>query len=630
MFKKIYPNRGKLVFDGGKNSKYEKSLIEDNESPSCANVIFNAGSVGTRDGFSKVNTASVGTYVCDGIYSRQGQNSSDTMVAFFGGHGFTLVGTSFSTIPSAQSIYTAGTRIAGAQMENHLFVNNGNVIPYKYNGVAFTRHGIYPPTDTASYVTGAGGNPNGAYSYKFTYVNSASVESDASTFSTTLTVAASKIEISSIPVAAQSFGVNSRNIYRTVASGATFFRVGSISDNTTTVFSDNIADASLGALAPVDKGVPPKYTTIIYHKNRLFMNDTANPQFIWYTDIDEPYTVGPLSFLTLGDGSTDLVKALGIQDSNLVVFCERSPWIVYMADTNPANWRIVRAKSDMTTKSPFGIFNYNNKLAFPAVQNDTFIGISALASGTQEPTTTYLTLLAAGGVTKSDRVEPDMFDMADAYVGNFSAIVHKNRALISMTKTAGNTLNNIVYVMDFSNSNLSDKQTESWCPYTGLNVAQFVIHNGLLYYGTSTATGFVYQESPGVYSDDGSAIDSYFWTKEFSGSGGEESYSKDFRFTNILVDLAGNYNMILRYRTNSDSGVGTSVNVNLNPNASLWGVMKWGIGTWGGGDFQGDIRIYLATLRGKRVQFMFSNGNTANQRFKVHHQNFTYNLKGQR
>jgi len=49
-FRRIYPGPGKIVFDGGKNNKYEKSIIEDNESPDCLNVDFNAGSVGTRSG----------------------------------------------------------------------------------------------------------------------------------------------------------------------------------------------------------------------------------------------------------------------------------------------------------------------------------------------------------------------------------------------------------------------------------------------------------------------------------------------------------------------------------------------------------------------------------------------------
>jgi len=461
-FSRIYPPTGRLLFDGGQNSKFEQSIIQDNESPDCFNVEVTAGAVQTRDGFIKVNTASVGSFVCDGIYSRHGTNSSDTLVAFYGGHGFTMNGTSMVTIPSAQSIFTAGVRVGAAQMENHIFFGNGTAV-YKYNGTAFTRHGVEVPSNTAAYVSGAVGVLNGLYTYKYTFVNSASVEGNISSGSTPITITLGQTNISSIPVGTQSFGVASRRIYRNVTSGTTWMLLTTIADNTTTTFVDNVADSALGAVAPTDNGKPPNYSVIIYHQNRLFMNDPGSPQVVWYTNLNEPYTVGALNFLTVGDGSTDLVKAFGIQDNNLVVFGEQSPWIVYMPDTDPNNWKVVKAKSAYSSKSPFGIFNYNNKLAFPAMQNDKFIGIGALSSGTQEPTTSYLTLLAAGGEMKSDRIEPDMFDIQEAYVGNISSIVFKNRAFIAMTKASPNSTNNRVYVMDFSIDNVTkDQQVSSY------------------------------------------------------------------------------------------------------------------------------------------------------------------------
>ncbi len=629
-FRKVFPPSGRNLFDGGKNSKYEKSIIEDNESPDCLNVVFDAGSVGTRNGFKKVNTASVGSFVCEGLYTRQGTNNAETMVAFYNGSGFTLNGTSLVTIPSAQSIFTIGVRVGATQMENHAFFGNGGTIPYKYNGTDFTRHGVYPPTLTTSQITGGAGNPNGLYQYAYTYINSASVESNMSTFSTAITAVNCKIELTSIPIAPQSWGVGTRRIYRTVTSGASMFRVATLSDNTTTTYSDDTADASLGAAAPTDKGVPPKYSTIIYHQNRLFMNDADNPSFIWYTDLNEPYTVGALSFLIIGDTSTDSVKGFAVQDNSLVIFCKKNVWVLYMPSTDPTEWNVIKAKSSYSSNSPYGNITYLNKVGFPAVQNDKFVGFGAISGDSVEPSATLLTNATMGSELKSDRVEPDMFDIQEAYVGNISSIVFKNKAYIAMTKGSNNTTNNRVYVMDFSIDNLSKSQKEAWAPWSGLNVAQFAIYNGALYYGTSTATGYLYQENVGVYSDDGTAINSYFWTKEFAGYKGEESSYKDFRYANLLVDQPGAYYMGIAVLTDSDSGSGTEYDINLNPNTSQWGTMIWGTDTWGGGSTQKDNRQYLAGARGKRIQFKFSNKNTVNQKFKVHWMNFTYNLKGPR
>jgi hypothetical protein len=630
-FRVVYPPSGENLFDGGKNNKFERSIIEDNESPDCANVVFDAGSVGTRNGFAKVNTASVGSFVNDGLYTRRGTGNAETMVAFFGGTGYTLNATSLVTIGSAQSIYTAGQRMGSAQMENHAFFGNGAITPYKYNGTAFTRHGIPAPSNVISINSNGAGNPNGDYTYKVTFLNSALAEGNPSSASATFTVASKKILITSIPVAPQSHGVSARRLYRTIGtSGTVWYRVATISDNTTTSYDDNIGDASLGTTPPSDNGEPPNYSTIIYHAGRLFCDDPANPGFVWYSNLEDPFTWGALNFRAVGDQSTDFVKGFGVQDNSIVVFCERNVWIIYMPSTDPSGWITIKAKSSYTSKSPFGIFNYNDKVGFPAMQNDKLVGIAALVGDTVEPTSTNLERATVGSELKSDRIEPDVFDFQESYVRNISSIVFKNKAYLSVTKGTAQTQNNRVYVMDFSIDNLSKNQKEAWVPWTGISASQFTIYNGELYYATSTATGFIYKENSGVYSDDGTAINSYFWTKEFSGQKGEGSLSKDFRHTNLLVDLAGAYFMNVAIRTDSDSGDGTNYPVDINPNGSLWGTMVWGVDTWGAGSYQKDVKLPLSGARGKRIQFKFSNQNTAGQRFKVHWQNFTYNLKGPR
>lgn len=627
-FNVMYPPRSKLTFDGGLNTKFEKSLIEDNESPDCRNVVFGAGSVGTRDGFVRVNTTSVGSFVCDGLYARQGSNNAETMVAFFGGHGFTLGTTTFVTIPSAQSVFTAGIRIAGAQMENHLFLGNGGVTPYKYNGTDFTRHGVPQPSGTVSAASNGVGVLSGTYTWKISYVNSAAAEGNPSDALVSFAVSAKQVRLTSLPIAPQSWGVGSRRLYRNTDSGTTFFRVATIPDNTTTTFDDNVADGALGTVATTDNGEPPIYSAICYHRNRLFM--IGSDGLVWYTNLNEPYTVASTSFLPIGDQATDFPKALAVHGDMLVVFGEMSPWIVFMPDNDPTTWQVIRAKSDVTSKSHFGTFPYGDKLAFPAMQNDKFVGIGALRGIALDPTSSLLPVATVGGELKSDRIEPDMFDVQDAQAPNISSIVFRNKAYISLTKGSGNTANNRIYVMDFSIQNLNKNQKETWVPWTGLSASQFAIYNGNLYFGTSLATGYVYRMSEGTYSDDGSAIDSYFWTKEFSGLDGDESNNKDFRFTNFLVDLAGQYFMDIAWKTDSDSGMGTNYQVDVRTEGSLLGSMIWGVDLWGGGATQKDIRVPLAGARGKRIQYKFSNQNVAGQRFKVHWQNFTYNRKGPR
>jgi hypothetical protein len=627
--KQIAPDNGRYFFDGGLNSKFEKSIIGDNESPDCQNVVFTNGAVGTRQGTTKVNTAAIGAYVGDGLYTRHDNSGAQTMIAFAGGSAYTLAGTTFTTIASAQSVFTAGIRVCATEYQNHMFIGNGGVTPYKYNGVAFTRHGVYPATTTSTVASNAVGVLNGDYRYKIVNVNSQLVESDVSPITTTFAAANATLRITSIPVAPQSYGVAARRVYRnkTSASG-TYYLVATINDNTTTQFDDNVADASLGATAPSDHGVPPKYSVVCFHRDRIHCNDPANPNFGWYSDLAEPYTFGALNFRRFGDNTSDLLRCIAVDGENIVYFGDRSIMLVYMPSTDDAEWVNVRVKSDYGCKSPFGIVRYKNGLLFPAIQENKFVGFAHLIGDVIAPSATLLTVANAGSELISDKIEPNILDSSSSEVTKLSAYVYQNTAYFSFYDSSSSTSNDTMMYFDFSISDASRKTPYAWAPWTGLFVGQMTEYSGNMYYIDSRAQGFVYKMNAGVYSDSGTAIDSYWWTKEFGGNKGDFNFHKDFRYANILVDLAGTYQMDVASRVDSDVGSGNATTIDLDPGGSLWGSMVWGVDEWGGGNSQGEFRVDLGALSGKRLQIKFSNQNLADQRFKVHSMNYLFNTKG--
>lgn len=98
---------------------------------------------------------------------------------------------------------------------------------------------------------GAGNLGAGAYKYKVTFVN-ANGETQGGTESAGVTVndpgVDGQISLTAIPTGGA--GTTARKIYRTTAGGSTHKLVATINDNVTTVYTDNIADASLGATVP--------------------------------------------------------------------------------------------------------------------------------------------------------------------------------------------------------------------------------------------------------------------------------------------------------------------------------------------------------------------------------------------
>lgn len=99
--------------------------------------------------------------------------------------------------------------------------------------------------------SGAGNVENGAHRYVVTFVT-ASGETQAGDISAAVTVADKtvngKVALSAIPIGGSL--VTSRKIYRTVAAGSVYLLLTTLADNTTTTYTDNTADASLGAEAP--------------------------------------------------------------------------------------------------------------------------------------------------------------------------------------------------------------------------------------------------------------------------------------------------------------------------------------------------------------------------------------------
>ena len=642
----VFPAKGYQKFDGGMNSKFEKSLIKDDESPDCLNVVFSNGAVATREGTAILNTAAVSAQVGDGIYVRHTDAGAESMVVWAGGTAFVLSGTTFSTIASSQQVYTAGVRVCAAEYENHLFMCNGYVLPYKYNGSAFTRHGVYPTSASASFVseTSSTGLLNGSYNWKFTSVNSQAVESDISTATASYSLTNGKASITSIPVAPQSWGVNARNIYRTVAGGVTYKYVGQIADNTTTVYTDNVADSALGVLAPDSNGVPPLYNTIAMFRDRLFVNDLSNPNYVFYSNLGDPYNFDPLNFFKIGDATSDLVRVLFVYDNSIMVGCNNSIHKIILDDDDPNFWYSVRLRTNFGCKSPFAPILFNNKALIPAMQNSKMIGFAAISGASIDPQSTTLDKSSQFSELKSDPIEPDIFGIQEAYITNISGLVYQNKAYFCVTYSG--TTNNRVYVADFSLGKRDQADEIIWSPITGINAAQMCVYDSKIYYISSTNNGFVYRFYAGAdtnYIDNTTAIDSYFFTKEFSGLPGHESYQKDFRKVHLLVDKSGDYSMALRAKVDSVAGVGQEYIIDLDPGSYLYAAT----GTtnaqsmnsaganppgplWGSGQTQEDIEVFLNGITGKRIQFKFANRNTTNQKMKVHGLTFTYNIKGQR
>lgn len=143
--------------------------------------------------------------------------------------------------------------ITVAEAVTHLRLGSGNYEPV-------------PTAPTAALAgAGAGNVDNGVHRYAVTFVT-ADGETSSGDVSSAITVADKtvngKVSLTSIPLGGSA--VTSRKLYRTIAGGSTYLLLATVSDNTTTTYTDNTADSSLGAQVPsTNTTADPEFTSKI-------------------------------------------------------------------------------------------------------------------------------------------------------------------------------------------------------------------------------------------------------------------------------------------------------------------------------------------------------------------------------
>jgi uncharacterized phiE125 gp8 family phage protein len=136
----------------------------------------------------------------------------------------------------------------------------------------------------------AGNLSNGVYRYLCTFVT-ADGETDAGAVSNSVTVANNavngKIDLSGIPTGGSA--VTARKIYRTAHDGSSFLLAATISNNSTTTYTDNLADASLGASAPSSNTTQDPYLSALIVVARRQAESITKRRFItqqWKQTLD--------------------------------------------------------------------------------------------------------------------------------------------------------------------------------------------------------------------------------------------------------------------------------------------------------------------------------------------------------
>jgi len=243
--------------DGGVDEFHDPADIADNKFQSALDIHIDGGKVLSRPS-KRVWFNGMGATI-NGMHEYIDDTGTSRILVHAGTNLYT-------TTDSAKTSIESGLTSENVHFHTHkgLAYFNGASTQKKVNGAVVESVGLAAPAAAPTVAAGAAGALTGSYAYKITFAiedgsGIKEYESNPSDFSTSVSLTSEKADLTSIPTSADT-RVNARYIYRTSAGGSDPFYVGKISDNTTTTYTDNLADVALGDLVETNHGVPESAT----------------------------------------------------------------------------------------------------------------------------------------------------------------------------------------------------------------------------------------------------------------------------------------------------------------------------------------------------------------------------------
>lgn len=221
----------------------------------------------------------------------------------------------------------------------HVKVGMDKVAPEFSNGSAWKLDGSLnwteiPNVDLLFELLAASGMTAGDYSYVVTFYRGGNYPCESNPSNPTEDVsptAGQEVVLSNIPVSSES-EVTARRVYRTKANLSVYYYLGTIEDNSTTSYTDNLPDSSLGSEVGYESYPPPAGDGIEIWDERAWVWGVPDyPEALFKSGQGtlEQFPTPASQFYALREDETDEIKQGIAYLNNFFVLKRNSIWYVY-------------------------------------------------------------------------------------------------------------------------------------------------------------------------------------------------------------------------------------------------------------------------------------------------------------
>lgn len=275
----------------GMNTKLEEREAEGKYVARAQNCrLDEPGSVKKREPIAYFNSSTIGSGAVPSFFRYYTSGGVACWVTIHGTSAY-VGDDSAGTFTAIRTGLTSGKRTDFVVYKDLLYASNGSDDIWVYDGasdnVTWEMGSCKAVTGSSTGIT----KTNVSYSVTYAIGGSDDAFTPGAASNEIASLSNEDVELSNIPLGPS--GTTNRKIYRKDSStGGSYKLVTTISDNTTTTYTDSTADVSGNAALPSVTDDMPKGTILKLHRERLFISgDPNSPNRIYYSNVNLPHII---------------------------------------------------------------------------------------------------------------------------------------------------------------------------------------------------------------------------------------------------------------------------------------------------------------------------------------------------